>query len=306
LVVGLVLVGSFIWWERRASEPVLPPRLFRIDIFKVSSGLAFLQAMAMFGAIVFLPFYLQLAHGASVTASGLLLTPMMAGMLVTSIVSGRLVSRTGHYKIFPIVGTVAMGIGMFLMTSLAADTSYVRFSIDLLLLGAGMGLVMQNTVLATQNAVDVRDMGTATSGLTFFRSLGAVFGTAFFGAIFLNRVNAWLARLLPPSARSHVRATAGGFNLSPDAIRHLPAPVRDAVTGSFVHAIDTVFWVALPLSMVTFVLALVLREQKLRESAGIFGGPEDGSGDDLEPATGQGELALVAETVAPAGVDLGE
>ena len=297
--VATVLSALFIWWQRRVAEPLLPPRLFRIDIFNVSSGLVFLQAMALFGAVVFMPFYFELAHGTSVTLAGLLLTPLMGGMLVTSIVSGRLVSKTGRYKIYPVLGTLAMVAGMALMTSLSAHTSYVQLSFQLALLGAGMGLVMQNTVLATQNAVEMRDMGTATSGLTFFRSLGGVFGTAFFGAIFLNRVNHWMAQLLPANVRSssHVTASAGGFNLTPGAIAKLPAPVRDAVTTSFVHGIDTVFWVALPFAVITFVLALLMREARLRESAGLFA-------DDTETGSAPtgSELALVAESVAPAGV----
>ena len=296
-IVGALLVAVFVWWQRRIPEPLLPPRLFRIGIFNVSSGLAFLQAMALFGAVVFMPFYLQLAHGVSVTMSGLLLTPLMGGMLVTSIVSGRLVSKTGRYKIYPVVGTLAMVVGMVMMTSLSARTSYVQLSFQLVLLGAGMGLVMQNSVLATQNAVDIRDMGTATSGLTFFRSLGGAFGTAFFGAIFLNRVNSSLAQLLPSNLRAaaHVTATAGGLNIAPGALGKLPAPVRDAIITSFVHGIDTVFWVAVPFSVVTFVLALLIREVRLRESVGLFADIEG----DVAPAPAAGGLTLVGEA-APA------
>jgi EmrB/QacA subfamily drug resistance transporter len=273
LLAGIALMTVFLWWERRASEPLLPPRLFRLDIFNVSGGMSFLQAMAMFGAVIFLPFYLQIAHGVSPTVSGLLLTPLMGGMLVMSIVSGRLISRTGRYRIFPILGTLVMVVGMALLTFLRAKTSYVQLSVDLALLGAGMGLVMQNTVLATQNAVEVRDMGTATSALTFFRSLGGVFGTAFFGAIFVNRLNVWLPRLLPAQLRgvSHIQATAGGFNVAPATIDKLPAPVRSAVTGAMVHAMDTLFLVAVPLAVVTFVLALFLRETHLRDSSGLSG-----------------------------------
>jgi len=278
-VCGAVLVAVFVWWERRATEPLLPPRLFRIDIFNVSSGISFLQAMGMFGAVIFLPFYLQIAHGVSPTISGLLLTPLMGGMLVMSITSGRLVSRTGRYRIFPIAGTLVMVLAMVLLTFLGAHTSYVILSIDLALLGAGMGLVMQNTVLATQNAVDSRDMGSATSALTFFRSLGGVFGTAFFGAIFVNRLNLWLPRLLPPGLRgsAHVKATAGGFNVSPQVIDKLPLPVRDAITGAMVHAMDTLFLVAVPIAAVTFVLALFLRETHLQDSSGLFSAEAEGA-----------------------------
>ncbi|HUY64675.1 MAG TPA: MDR family MFS transporter [Acidimicrobiales bacterium] len=308
VIVGLILAGvalmaCFVWWERRAEEPLLPPRLFRLDIFDVSSGISFLQAMAMFGAVIYIPFYLQLAHGVSPTVSGLLLTPLMGGMLVMSIVSGRLVSRTGHYRVFPIIGTVLMVIGMVLLTFLHAHTSELQMSIDLVLLGAGMGLVMQNTVLATQNAVEMRDMGTATSALTFFRSLGGVFGTAFFGAIFINRLNVWLPRLLPPGLRGagHLQVSASGFNVSPQVIQKLPLPVRDAITGALVHAMDTVFWVAVPFSVLTFVLALLLREIRLRDTSGLFPGVEEV----LPSGTAEGALALAAEAGAPAGVDLG-
>jgi EmrB/QacA subfamily drug resistance transporter len=288
-VCGVVLVAVFSWWERRASEPLLPPRLFRIDIFNVSGGISFLQAMGMFGAVIFLPFYLQIAHGVSPTVSGLLLTPLMGGMLVMSIASGRLVSRTGRYRVFPIVGTLVMVVGMVLLTFLGAHTSYAVLSVDLALLGAGMGLVMQNTVLATQNAVDTRDMGSATSALTFFRSLGGVFGTAFFGAIFVNRLNAWLPRLLPAGLRgsTHVKATAGGFNVSPQVIHQLPVAVRGAITGAMVHAMDTLFMVAVPIAVLTFVLALFLREKRLRDSSGLF------------PAELEAEMALGAPPGEP-------
>ena len=310
LAAGLALIGLFVWWERHAREPLLPPRLFRLDIYNVCSGLSFLQAMAMFGAVIYIPFYLQIAHGVSLTVSGLLLTPLMAGMLVMSIVSGRLVTRTGRYRVFPVVGTTVMVAGMVLLTFLGAHTSYVQLSVDLVLLGAGMGLVMQNTVLATQNAVEVRDMGTATSALTFFRSLGGVFGTAFFGAIFVNRLNAWLPRLLPTGLHGggKVQATAGGFNVPPQVIDTLPAPVRSAITGAMVHAMDTVFLVAVPFAVLTLVLALLLRELPLRDTSGLMASAEELAPPASVPeaaavASAVDELAPAADGGAPVGVD---
>ena len=295
VVGGVALVAALVWWERRASEPLLPPRLFRSDIFNVSGALSFLQAMAMFGAVIFLPFYLQIAHGVSLIVSGLLLTPLMAGMLIMSIVSGRLISRTGYYRPYPIAGTAVMVLGMGLLVFLRANTSYVVLSVDLALLGAGMGLVMQNTVLATQNAVDAADMGTATSTLTFYRSLGGAFGTAFFGAIFVNRLNAWLPRLLPANFRStsHVQATAGGFNVSPQVIDRLPAPVRTAITGAMVHAMDTMFMVAVPLAALTFVLALFLRQVRLRDDSGLFDPSRVAAAETLPPS----EVAALSPVV---------
>jgi MFS family permease len=249
---------------------LLPARLFRSDIFNVASGISFLQAMAMFGAIVFIPFYLQLAHGVSPTESGLLLLPFMAGLLVMSILSGNLVSRTGRYKIFPITGTMLTTLGMFLLTSLDARSSNLRLGVFLAVLGGGMGMVMQNTVLATQNALPVRDMGTATSALLFFRSLGAVFGTALFGAIFVNRFNMWLPRFLPKGhGTSHIKATSSGLNISPKALHHLAPPVRHAVTESLVRAIHTVYWVAVPFAALSVILAIGLREIRLRNTSAL-------------------------------------
>jgi len=282
IVAGAALVVAFAWWERRAPEPLVPPRLLHNDIFDVSSAITFLQSMAMFGAIVFIPFYLQYADGVSATESGLLLLPLMAGLLTLSIVSGRLVSRTGRYKVFPVVGTVLMSLGIWLLTLLQASASHVTMGVYLFVLGAGMGLVMQNMVLATQNGVDPRDMGTATSALTFFRSLGAVFGTALFGAIFYNRLNHWFAVLVPRSAHGHITASASGLSIAPQAMHTLPLPVRQAMAESFARSLHTVFWVALPFAAVTIVLSLLLREIRLRDTIGMAG-PDVAGADDETP-----------------------
>ena len=233
MFAGVALIAVFAWWERRVPEPLVPPRLLHNDIFNVSSAITFLQSMAMFGAIVFIPFYLQYADGVSATESGLLLLPLMAGLLALSITSGRLVTRTGRYKVFPMIGTVLMSLGIWLLTLLRAETSHLTMSVYLFVLGAGMGLVMQNMVLATQNGVEPRDMGTATSALTFFRSLGAVFGTALFGTIFFNRLNHWLTVLMPPASHGHIKASASGLNIPPQAMHTLPLTVQRAVAESF-------------------------------------------------------------------------
>jgi len=288
LVAGVALIAVFISWERRVSEPLLPPRLFRSDIFNVASGMSFLQAMAMFGAIVFIPFYLQLAKGISPTTSGLLLLPFMAGLLVMSILSGNLVSITGRYKIFPITGAALTAIGMLLLTTLDAHSSNLRLGVFLAVLGGGMGMVMQNTVLATQNAVEVRHMGTATSSLLFFRSLGGVFGTALFGAVFVNRFNMWLPRLLPQShGAGRIHASSSGLNITPKALRHLPLPVQHAVTESLVRALHTVYWVAVPFAALTLVLALRLREIRLRDTSALTT-IEGAREDDGPPVEGNG------------------
>jgi EmrB/QacA subfamily drug resistance transporter len=284
---GVVLLVAFGFWETRAPEPLLPPRLFRNDIFSVSSGMSFLMAMSMFGAIVYLPFYFQIVRGATPTMSGLMLLPLMAGILTMSITSGRLVSRTGKYRIFPLMGTIVVTFGMLTMTLLGATTPYAELALFMVVLGAGMGMVMQNVVLATQNSVEVEILGTATSSLMFFRSLGAVFGTAMFGAIFVNRINAWLPRLLPAQARSafHIHASASGLNISPEAMHRLPPAVQSAITQAFVHAIHTVFVVAVPFAALSILFGLRLREIPLRDTSGLARGATPASADE-EPALG--------------------
>ena len=270
---GVGVLFAFVWWETRAAEPLLPPRLFRNDIFSTSSVMTFLIAMAMFGAIVYLPFYFQLVRGLTPMISGLMLTPFMVGILTFSIASGRLVSRTGRYRVFPLIGTVLMTFGLVLMTLLTTTTPYWELALFMVVFGAGIGLIMQNVVLATQNAVEVEVLGTATSGLMFFRSLGAVFGTTMFGAVFVNRINAWLPRLLPAQAREtlHLHASAAGLNIPPGALQRMPVAVQHDIAQAFVHSIHTVFLVAVPFALLSIVFALRLREIPLRKTTGLAG-----------------------------------
>jgi MFS family permease len=174
-----------------------------------------------------------------------------------------------------VVGSILTALGMYLLTFLTANTSHLTMSIYLFVLGAGMGMVMQNTVLATQNAVTPRDMGTATSAMVFFRSLGAVFGTALFGVIFVNRVNYFLPRLLPAHyGGHHITVTTSGLNISPQALHKLPPAVRHALTETLVRALHDVYWVAVPFALVTIVLALCLREIRLRDTTGLAAAEE--------------------------------
>jgi EmrB/QacA subfamily drug resistance transporter len=267
LAGGLLLVAVFLWWEQRVAEPILPLALFRNRTFSVSTSLMFVLGMTMFGAIIFLPVYLQLVKGASAMASGLLLIPMMVGVLTTSIGSGRLVSKFGRYRIFPIVGTVLMTLGMFLLTFLHASTSLVTFSFMILVLGAGMGLCMQNVVLAVQNSVDVREMGVATSAVSFYRSMGGAFGTAFFGAILNNRLTHWVHALVPASAGAHI--SGDNLTASPAAVHRLPTPILTAIEEAFVHALHAIFVVGTPIAAVGIVLALLLRDVRLRETSAL-------------------------------------
>jgi EmrB/QacA subfamily drug resistance transporter len=201
LAAGVVLLALFALVERRAAEPILPLELFRNRVFSVGSATGFLVGAGLFGAVTFLPLYLQNVRGHGPTASGLLMTPMMAGVLIASIGSGQAISRIGRYKPFPIAGTALMAIGLVLLSRLEVDTPAVVSGAYMLVLGLGVGLVMQVLVLAVQNAVDYKELGVATSGSTMFRQIGGAVGTAALGAIFANRLADDLAGALPAGAQ---------------------------------------------------------------------------------------------------------
>lgn len=256
-VAGAVLIVVFIFVEQRAAEPVLPLSLFRNRVFAFTSAIGFVVGFALFGVTTFLPLFLQVVNGVSPTISGLRLVPLMAGVLTTSITSGQLITRWGRYKIFPIVGTALMVVGMVLLSLMNAQTNAWISSLYMLVLGMGLGLVMQVLVIAVQNAVDYRDLGAATSGATFFRSIGGSFGTAVFGAIFSNLLVANLASLasvLPP-----------GFNAENAAsVQHLPTNIRTEFIQAYAHSLQTVFLIAAPIAAIAFVLTLLLPEVRLK------------------------------------------
>ena len=204
-LAGIVSMSLFVWQERRAPEPILPLRLFRDSIFTVSSAANFLVGLTMFGSIIFLPVFLQLVIGVSATNSGLLLLPLMVGIVAAAATSGRLITRIGRYKLFPVIGTAVMTIGMFLLSLMDAQTTRVTASIYMAVLGIGIGLVMQVLILAVQNSVPQRDLGIATSAASLFRSLGGAFGTAMFGAILKEP-----PRPLPSRGWYRVAGTASG------------------------------------------------------------------------------------------------
>jgi EmrB/QacA subfamily drug resistance transporter len=263
---GVLLLGAFVVQERRASEPLLAPRLFRQPIFTTSSGVSFVVGLAMFGAIAFMPLYMQIVHGASATASGLRMLPMMAGLLVASISSGQVISRTGRYRIFPIAGTALLVFGLVLLATLSAKSGPLSVSLALLVTGAGVGLVMQVMVLAAQNAVEFRDLGAATAGVSFFRSMGGSFGVAIFGAILNSRLAYHLPREVPSSALGDIDPSA--LTSSPEVIHALPPDVLAGVLNAFAASLQSVFLVAVPIALVAFALTLRLREIPLRSSVG--------------------------------------
>jgi MFS family permease len=215
----------------------------------------------------------------------------MGGMLVASITTGRLVTRIGRYKIFPVIGGALVVLGMWLLSHLGLHTSHFEAGLYMLPLGVGMGMMMQNLVLAVQNAVDMRDLGTGTSTVTFFRSVGGAFGTAVFGAVLTASLNDWLPRLLP-GVQTHVTAN---FVASPQAVRALAAPVRSGVVVSFVHSLHTVFMVGIPVAAVAFVLATLLPDIPLRRHSHI--GMEQGEPEGMEPSEPEERPRLEVEPV---------
>lgn len=271
--VGILLTLAFLQIERKAIEPILPLDLFKNDIFSVTSGIGFIIGAGMFGALVMLPLYLQVVQGNSATESGLKLVPFMLGILTMSILTGKRISKTGKYKKFPLIGSLVMTLGLLLMTTLSISTPFWQLAIFSMLIGMGLGLTMPTMVVAVQNAVDFKDMGVATGANTFFRSLGAAFGSAIFGTILTNRLAvhidsgmAQLAASNPAAAESFDPALLGELQNSTSVLATLPTEVTETVLQSFVYSFHDVFWTAAPITAIGIILALLLREIPLRSN----------------------------------------
>jgi EmrB/QacA subfamily drug resistance transporter len=262
-VVGAILLVAFVTVEQRAAEPVLPLYLFKNRVFAVSTATMFIVGLAMFGGIIYLPLFLQVVGRKSATSAGLLLLPLILGIVFTSIVSGRVISRTGRYKAFPVVGMLVMSLGLYLLSTMGPTTTEVSAGGYMVVLGLGLGMVMQVLVLAVQNSVERRDLGTATGAATFLRSMGGSFGVALFGAVLSNRLATNLADMLPGG---HLPAGVSESTLrgSPKVILSLPPGVRDIVIAAFARSIDTVFLAAVPIALAGFAITLLLREVPLR------------------------------------------
>jgi EmrB/QacA subfamily drug resistance transporter len=267
IVLGVVLLTAFVFAERGASEPILPLELFRNRIFSACAAIGFIIGLALFGSVTYLPIFLQIVKGRSPTSSGLQLTPMMGGLLVTSILSGRLISKFGRYRPFPIAGTAVMTVGMVLLSRLDISSSSAYASLSMLVLGLGLGAVMQVLVLAVQNAVDYRNMGVATSGSLLFRQIGGSIGIAIFGAIFANRLRGNLLSELPSGARLPK-------TVSPAVVRNLPPAVHDAYVHAVAVSLHPVFVVAAIVSVFSFFLTWLLREVPLRDATRPLDGEE--------------------------------
>jgi EmrB/QacA subfamily drug resistance transporter len=270
-VAGVLLLAGFLLAEQRATDPILPLELFRNDVFAVASVLGLIVGFAMFGAITFLPLFFQTVNGAGPTTSGLRLVPMMAGLVLTSIGSGQIISRIGRYKPFPVAGTAIVTLGFVLLSTMGPGTSSLHAALNLFVVGLGIGLVMQVLVLAVQNAVDYAQLGVATSGATLFRLIGGALGTAVFGAIFSSRLKTELSHQL--GARAAHLNVAGG-RISPTVLKHLPAPVHHAYLAAFTNSLSTVFVVAAAITGLSFLLSWLLPERPLRDTVSASGPSE--------------------------------
>ncbi|MFC8998149.1 MDR family MFS transporter [Streptomyces rochei] len=266
---GLIALALFCRVETRAAQPMLPMRLFSNPVFTVCSVLSFIVGFAMLGALTYLPTYLQYVDGDSATVSGVRTLPMVIGLLIASVFSGSVVSRTGRYRLFPIVGTLVMGVGLYLMSLMGPSTGAVLESLYMFVLGTGIGLSMQVLTIAVQNTVDYADLGTATSGVTFFRTLGSSFGTAVFGTIYANT--------LTPNLRDGVAAAAGTgaadpavigrAATSPEGVHRLPPEASAPIVGAYADTIQTVFLWTVPVAALGLLVALFLKQVQLRDSA---------------------------------------
>ncbi|MET7475265.1 MDR family MFS transporter [Streptomyces sp. NPDC005648] len=268
-VGGALALGLFAWVETRAREPMLPMRLFRNPVFTVCSILSFIVGFAMLGAMTYLPSYLQYVDGDSATISGVRTLPMVIGLLIASVFSGNVVSKTGRYRIFPIVGSLVMGAGLYLMSLMGPGTGAWLESLYMFVLGTGIGLCMQVLTIAVQNTVDYADLGTATSGVTFFRTLGSSFGTAVFGTIYTNA--------LGPNIREGVTAAAKASTLgpaviakaatSPEGVHRLPSAAASPIVDAYADTLQTVFLWTVPVAAIGFVVSLFLKQVEMRDSA---------------------------------------
>jgi EmrB/QacA subfamily drug resistance transporter len=297
LVGGVVLALVFLVVEHLAKEPVIPLRLFRFRVFSAASAIGFVMGFAMFGALTFLPLFLQDVKGVSPTSSGLRILPLMGGMLGASVISGRLVTRWGRYKIFPIVGTALMTLGAYLMSLIGQGTGGWVMAGYMFIFGAGLGLIMQVLVVAVQNAVSYRDLGVATSSATFFRMIGGSFGTAVFGAIYANVLR---SKLTPTLASLHGSQTHLNLQTQDpsvlETLHRLAPEIYEKVLAAITGSVQTVFLVAVPIAFLAFLLSWMLPELELRKTvqtvdAGeAFGIPD--------PRTSLQEIQLALERVS--------
>lgn len=278
-LLSVLTLAAFIRVEQLASEPVLPPELFRNQVFRITCAIGFVVGFALFGALTYLPLFQQVVRGLSPTDSGLQLVPLMAGLLVASIGSGQLISRTGRYKRFPIMGTAIAAVGLLLLSRLEPGTGSLEAGLYMLVLGVGLGFVMQVLVLAVQNAVPYSQLGVATSAATLFRSIGGSLGTAILGAIFANRLASELASNLPSDGGATAGLASG--HVDPAQLKELSPALHDTYVHSFTNSISSVFLIAAAVVTIAFLLSWFLQERPLRKTiedrdvGDAFAAPQD-------------------------------
>ena len=290
-VAGVVLIAVFVLVERRAAEPVLPLHLFKLRTFSVTSVVGFIVGFAMFGAITYLPAFFQVVRGISPTISGVYLLPLMAGLLLVSIGSGQIISKTGKYRFFPIAGSALMTLGLYLLSLMGVGSSTLQDAVYMLVLGMGIGGVMQVLVIIVQNGVPHSELGVATSGATFFRSIGGSFGTAIFGAIFANVLVGNLAKHL------HGVALPKGFSsadATPALLSHLPAAVHAGFVAGYAESIQTVFLIAVPIAALAFLASWLIPQVQLKQW------PEAGA------AAPEADVPVAGAAAAPEAVSAAE
>jgi EmrB/QacA subfamily drug resistance transporter len=298
-VAGALLIVAFIFVERKAAEPILPLHLFRTRVFSVTSVVGFIVGFGMFGAITYLPAFFQVVRGISPTISGVYLLPLMAGLLLVSIASGQIIARTGKYRFFPIAGSALMAIGLYLLSLMGTSSSTLQDSLSMLVLGMGLGGVMQVLVIIVQNGVPHSELGVATSGATFFRSIGGSFGTAIFGAIFSNVLIGNLASHL------HGVSLPQGFSAAdatPALLGHLPAAVHAGFVAGYAESIQTVFLVAVPIAVLAFLATWLIPQVELRQWPSAS--PAGAAAATAEtPASTAGGAVISPETLDPLDID---
>ncbi|MEU5956804.1 MDR family MFS transporter [Streptomyces sp. NPDC047525] len=271
IAIGVVALISFVVVQKKAAEPILPLHIFRSLNFTLMSVIGFLTGFVMFGAMLFLPLYQQAVQGASATNSGLLLLPMLLSMMVVSFFSGRFTTSTGKYKIFPIVGTVLMVLGLFLLSQMDTDTSRFTSGLYMAVLGAGMGCLMQITMLVAQNSVEMKDMGVASSSATLFRTLGSSFGVAIMGALFNHRVEDTMSER---AGELGGKVTEQSAQLDADSLRQLAAPVRDAYQHAVSAGTHSAFLLGSVIGVAALIAAFFVKEVPLRGAGPKDSGPE--------------------------------
>jgi EmrB/QacA subfamily drug resistance transporter len=315
---GALAVVFLIGWffaEKYAKEPVLPLHLFKNSVFSMCSTIGFVVGLCMFGSLTFLPLYQQIVHGSTPTASGLQLLPLMAGVLVASIGSGQLISRTGHYKIFPIVGTAVMAVGAWLLSRMTDTTSTASNAVAMLVFGLGLGMVMQVLIIAVQNNVDYEELGTATSAVTFFRSIGGAFGASLFGTVFTNKLTSEIKAAVENGKISRTFPFQRAIE-DPKLIKQFPRSETQPFLHTYAHALHYVFLYSIPLCLLAFVLSLFLREVPLRTTTRGTGVAEATTGPTQRTSMDELERALTMlssrqnvqdryrQTIEKSGIDI--